>query len=184
MPFRILRWIFALGCLGLGTWLLSETLGSPEPESFPEDDGFPVSPVFGIAGRLIGGVLLILLGIVSLAPELVAIILVPFHALVDAVYLPGGRASRPELNLKLPAYYLQQDRPDDALAEYRKILRHHPDTLEAWVGAIDLLAGTFDEPAAARRLYRKGLRRFRRRPEIRAALESHWQRVAHLHGIR
>lgn len=180
---RLVRWTGAAGCLGLGAWLVTRSLGAGG--AVPEIEGVPPAPPFlPVAGGLIGGILLAILGILALAPELAALASTPLRALVDAIYLPGGRADKPTLDLKLPAYYLQQDRPGDALSEYRKILRHHPGTLEAWTGALDLLAGPFADPAAARRLFARGRRRLRHDPEALAALEGHWRRLQERHRIR
>lgn len=177
---RIARWLFGIGCLGLGAWLVADGLRA-EVSLIPDPDSeLPATTLRDTAASLIGGGLLILIGAIALATELAALAAIPLHAFIDAIYLPGGRADKPTLNLKLPAYYREQDRPNDALAEYRKILRHHPDTLEAWLGALDLLVLTFEDTAAARRLYARGRRRFRRDAEKLAALESHWQSL----GVR
>lgn len=175
---RIARWLFGIGCLGLGAWLVAHGLRSDVSLIPDPDSELPVTTLHDTAASLIGGGLLILLGTLLLATDLAALAAAPLHALIDAIYLPGGRADKPTLNLKLPAYYREQDRPGEALAEYRKILRHHPDTLEAWIGALDLLVITYEDMPAARRLHARGRRRFRRDAEKLAALDSHWQRLS------
>jgi hypothetical protein len=83
----------------------------------------------------------------------------PFRLLVDLVFSPGGRLEKPILNLKLPAHYLKEGRYEEALAEYRRILRHHPDETEAWEKAIWLESRIFGRNAAAAKLERTARRR-------------------------
>ncbi|MCB1086354.1 MAG: tetratricopeptide repeat protein [Verrucomicrobiae bacterium] len=188
VPPRVFRLLFAAGCFGCGLWLLANVLGmNPTPADLDAaDEGIRLapSPALEVAFSFGGGVFLLIVGLFCAGPELAAIAAAPLHALVDAIYLPGGRASKPELNLKLPAFYVKEGRTEEALAEYRKILRYHPDTLEAWIGAIDLLTESFGEFDEARRLFDKGRRRFREQPEKLVELESHWHRVANRFEIR
>lgn len=83
----------------------------------------------------------------------------PLLHLVDMVFFPGGRLDKPVLNLKLPAHYLKEERYEEALAEYRLILKHHPDEAEAWERAIWLESEIFGRPSAAAKLARAARRR-------------------------
>jgi tetratricopeptide (TPR) repeat protein len=78
---------------------------------------------------------------------------------VDLIFSPGGRLEKPVLNLKLPAHYLKEGRYGEALAEYRRILKHHPDETEAWEKAIWLESRIFGRTAAAAKLERAARRR-------------------------
>ncbi len=169
---RIIRWLFGIGCLGTGISLVADAVNWRPPV---EDE---LAPIQGFEiGDLLLGMGLIVLGTVAIAPDLVRLAASPFNALVDAVFLPGGHADRPVLNLKLPAYYLREERFEEALEEYRKLIRYHPGEVEGWIGAIDLLATTFDEPRKAHRLYRKARRRFRNDAAALGALEAAWLRI-------
>jgi len=83
----------------------------------------------------------------------------PLMLLVDLIFSPGGRLEKPVLNLKLPAHYLKEGRYGEALAEYRRILKHHPDETEAWEKAIWLESRIFGRTAAAAKLERAARRR-------------------------
>ena len=83
----------------------------------------------------------------------------PFTAMIDAVFFPGGKLSKPVLNLKLPRYYVNESRFDEALEEYQRIIKHYPDEAEAYDGAISLYVEIFEEPDEARKLYDRAKRR-------------------------
>lgn len=83
----------------------------------------------------------------------------PLTALIDSLIFPRAKLARPLLNLKLPAHYLAEGRHEEALEEYRKILKHHPDETEAYEKAVWLEASIFHRPAAAEKLLRRAARR-------------------------
>jgi len=83
----------------------------------------------------------------------------PFLLFIDLVFSPGGHFRKPVLNLKLPAHYLKEGRHEEALAEYRKILTHHPREPEAYEKAIWLEASVFGRNAEASKLLRRAKRR-------------------------
>ncbi len=83
----------------------------------------------------------------------------PLMAVIDGIFLPGGRLEKPVLNLKLPAHYLDEARYEEALKEYRQILKHYPDETEAYEKSIWLEAAVFKRPAAARALLKRAKRR-------------------------
>lgn len=83
----------------------------------------------------------------------------PLLKMVDLVFSPGGRLEKPVLNLKLPAHYLKEERYEEALDEYRRILKHYPQETEAWEKAIWLEAEIFGRPAEASKLVRAARRR-------------------------
>ena len=82
----------------------------------------------------------------------------PLMLLVDLIFSPGGRLEKPILNLKLPEHYLKEGRYEEALAEYRRILKHHPGETEAWEKAIWLESRIFGRTAAAAKLERTARR--------------------------
>ncbi len=83
----------------------------------------------------------------------------PLIMLVDSLFFPGGSLEKPVLNLKLPLYYIEQDRFDEALTEYKRILKHYPDEVEAYEKAIWLYTEVFEEYSNARRLLARAKRR-------------------------
>lgn len=110
-------------------------------------------------GGLIWGVVLCVLGVIAILTNLIEILTKPFTMFIDAVFFPGGAFSKPVLNLKLPEYYLREGRFDEALDEYKKIIRHYPDEAAAYEGAIDLLVNEFKDLGEAKKLHRKSKRR-------------------------
>lgn len=83
----------------------------------------------------------------------------PLIMMVDSLFFPGGSLEKPVLNLKLPRYYINESRYDEALTEYKRILKHYPDETEAYENAIWLYREIFEEPDEARRLVRRARRR-------------------------
>lgn len=139
--FNGLRWLAGAGLLGLAWhW------GTREQD--------PVNParLLLAAGSFLSAMLVMWKPLFHFATR-------PLMALIDAVFLPGGKLEKPLLNLKLPAHYLDEARYGEALAEYRKILRHYPDEAEAYEKSIWLEAAVFKNRSAARALLKKAKRR-------------------------
>lgn len=139
--FNGLRWLAGAGLLGLAWhW------GTREQD--------PVNPA-----RLLLAAASFLAALLFLWKPIFHLATRPLFALIDAIFFPGGASGKPSLNLKLPAHYLDEARYEEALAEYRKILRHYPDETEAYEKSIWLQAAVFKDPAAARALLKKAKRR-------------------------
>lgn len=139
--FLFLRWILAAALLAAAWQLVSVE---------PDDEG---GHRFLLAG------LLFLVAAALLWSYVFRLATRPFFNLIDLVFLPGGRLERPMLNLKLPAHYIEQGRYEEALEEYTKILRHHPDEVEAYEKAIWLWAAVFKRSEKAAAVLRKAERR-------------------------
>lgn len=167
---RIFLLVVGLTCLTQGILLVREFLDSI-PGAFEEpEEGVPLAvPSFF---RLITAVVLLLVGAGCLAPALVGWIARPFTAFIDSVFHPRQRADKPPVNLELPAYYERQSRFEDALEEYRKIVRFHPEEPAGWQGVIRLLREPFHAPKEAEKIRRKAVRRFRSQPEIQRRFEE------------
>lgn len=104
---------------------------------------------------LLMGVPFFLLGAIMFWKTIFHVATRPFLLLIDSIFFPGGKLAKPTLNLKLPAYYINQERYREALEEYTKILKHYPDTAEAYEKSIWLYLEIFDEPENAKKLARK-----------------------------
>ncbi len=137
----LIRWLFGVGLLGLAYHFATKGYES------------------GNLSRVVGGAGLFLLGFAFLWKTIFHLATRPLMRMVDALFFPGGKLDKPILNLKLPAYLVNQGRYDEALAEYRKILKHHPDEVEAYEKAIWLLHEIFDDPSAAAKLIRRAKKR-------------------------
>lgn len=135
------RWLFALGCFGVAGWLVKSGIDDVD------------------VGRFLSAALVFALGAVSIFTDLISLATRPFTAFIDSVFFPGGKPAKPSLNLKLPEYYRREGRHEEALAEYRKILKHYPDEPEAYEGAIELLMEEFGDTGTARKIYRRSKKR-------------------------
>lgn len=139
-----IRWLLAIG---LFVFAVRKIL----PMRDLEADADPTPLVIAALASLLGAALI--------WADVFRLATLPLTALIDALIFPRTKLSRPVLNLKLPAHYLNQGRYEEALAEYRIILKHHPDEAEAYEKAIWLEASIFHRPAAAEKLLRRAARR-------------------------
>ena len=137
----VIRWLFGVGLLGLAYHYATT--------------GYE----YGQFGRILGGAGLFVLGILFLWKTIFHLATRPLTRLVDSLFFPGGKLGKPLLNLKLPAYYINEGRYDEALVEYRKTLKHYPDEIEAYEKTIWLLHDVFQDKSAAEKLIRKAKRR-------------------------
>ena len=139
----LLRWLIGLVLLVTAWWLATQD---------HEEDPIDIT-------RLVLGACAFLVGIAFLWTTIFHLATRPFFILIDQIFSPGGQLERPVLNLKLPAHYLNEARYDEALAEYRKILRFYPDETEAYEKAIWLETAVYERPHEAARLLRRAKRR-------------------------
>ena len=140
-PGTLIRWLFGIGFLGISFWCA--TTGYNHLDFV----------------LLLIGVFFFFLGIVALWKTIFHMATRPLMLLVDSIFFPGGEFAKPILNLKLPAYYLNEGRFDEALLEYRKILKYYPDEVEAYEKAIWLYLTVFTKPHEAEKLLRRAKRR-------------------------
>jgi tetratricopeptide (TPR) repeat protein len=139
--FSVSRWLVGVGLLGLA-WHWGTT----------EQEPINVMRLLLAAFTFFAGVAVMWKPIFYFATR-------PFLAVIDGIFLPGGRLEKPVLNLKLPAHYLDEARYEEALEEYRQILKHYPDETEAYEKSIWLEAAVFKRPVAARALLKRAKRR-------------------------
>lgn len=137
----IIRWLFGVGLLGLSYHFA--TTGYENMQF----------------GRILSGAGLFVAGILFLWKTIFHLATRPLTRLVDSLFFPGGKLGKPLLNLKLPAYYINEGRYEEALTEYRKILKHYPDEIEAYEKTIWLLHDVFQDTGAAEKLIRQAKRR-------------------------
>lgn len=140
-PHPIFRWIFAIGCFGVSASLVRNGTQELNPS------------------QIALGILFLTVGITSIFTKLLEIACRPAVMMVDAIFFPGGKLSKPIKNLKLPAYYEKEMRLEEALAEYEKVIRYYPDEPIAYEGAIRILIREFDDYPAAEKLFARSQRR-------------------------
>lgn len=137
----LFRWLVGLGFFGVSFWMAKT--------------GYLQTNLT----LLLGSVPLFLCGVVAIWKTVFHLFTRPLFLLIDSIFFPGGKLSKPVKNLKLPTYYLNEQRYSEALDEYLKILKHYPDETEAYERAIWLYAEIFDNPGEARKWVRRARRR-------------------------
>jgi tetratricopeptide (TPR) repeat protein len=137
----LIRWLFGVGFLGLAYRMAT------------------VGYLHTNFAEVLGGVLCFVVGICFLWKTIFHLATLPLTRMVDSLFFPGGKLSKPLLNLKLPAYYINEGRYDEALIEYQKILKYYPDEAEAYEKAIWLFLDIFPEPHEAEKLRQRAKRR-------------------------
>lgn len=138
---EVFRWGGAVGCFGISFYLAKEGYESQQFNIM-----FLGAPVFA-------------LGILIIWKPLFQLITRPLMMMVDSIFFPGGSLEKPPLNLKLPAYYIEHERYEEARTEYRRIIKHYPDEVEAYERLVWLEAEIFEDRREARNLLRKARRR-------------------------
>lgn len=125
---RGLRWILAIGCLGLSWWLIR---GAYSPGSIVHS--FWLS-LFGLG--------LLILTILLLLPEALAVATAPFNALIDSFFFPGGKVRPPGLEhyYRLIDSFRKQERWDDLAEVCEQLLRDHPGELRPYQELSELYA--------------------------------------------
>ncbi len=135
------RWILGVALFGIALWLAKKGYHTLNPT------------YMGLA------VICFVIGLTAVWESLFAAATRPFMILIESILFPGTKLAKPILNLKLPAYYVNEGRYDEALAEYRKVLKYYPDEAEAYDGAIWLYVEIFEEPEEAQKLFNKASQR-------------------------
>ena len=109
------------------------------------------------AGILIALPLGIVTGLLAL-PELLS----PFFWLIDSLFGTGRESGRlPPLDLRLARFYVQEERWEEAFAEYERILRLRPWVEEAYLQLFKLGARLGRSERWGAQLLRKAQRRMR-----------------------
>jgi len=137
----VFRWIFSIGFFGVAGSLLQRGYQQLDPTQL----GF--------------GLLFFFVGVAVIFTKLLELACRPLIMVIDAIFFPGGKLSKPVKNLKLPLYYEKENRWEEALAEYRKIIRYYPDEALAYEGAIRILMEELGDFPQAEALYAKSQRR-------------------------
>ena len=122
-----------------------------------------------IFGKSLLGLAAMISGVLLIAPECVGWAVLPFHRLLDHLFLPAESAP-PPLDYTLARRYAGQLRFEDACDEYAKIIRYHPAQANAYLEGISA-AHRARNPEQARKFYRAA-RRVLRTEDQRRLLEN------------
>ena len=158
IPSILFRLIFASGCFGFAFW--AATYGYRNL----------------LLTLMVSAVPIFVLGVLAIWNPLFKLLTRPLIAMVDSLFFPGGKLGKPTLNLKLPAYFVNEGRYTEALEEYEKVIRYYPDEVEAYEKAIWLQRDIFNQPQKAARLIKKAERRH-------LALDERFRRLIELKEV-
>ena len=123
---------------------------------------------------LIFGIAPIVLAAAISAWPIAEFIAIPFMR----IYLPHVEG-KPEPAYRLAEWYLEQHRFEEACREYAKILRYHPRELTARCLHIELLQAKVDDPVAARRSFRRGMRIHRNADDRQRLAQAYGGAIEH-----
>jgi hypothetical protein len=160
--FILIRWIIALTLLIKGSLMLAGAAGG-------EGGGFA-----GAAAYALFAFALIISGALLTTRELVPWVSAPIWRFITGLVFPDEKFDRPPVNYALPRSYRQQQRFDDAIEEYLKIVHHHPQELAAYLEGMDAMVQAGDVEGA-HKLGATGLRKLRSedaRDQVKARMES------------
>jgi len=110
-------------------------------------------------------------GLVLIAPELVSWVSSPLWRFITGIIYPDEKYKAPPVNYALPRSYHQRLRHEDAIEEYLKIIRYHPQEQAAYVECIEVMLFTHDLHGA-RKVMAQGLRKLRTKEAQRQLLEG------------
>ena len=160
---RITRWLFAVGGIGLSIYLIRVGIGR----------GGITSSFLPILGAMS----LLVISVIVIAPELVKLFTMPLFALTDSIFFPGEKLGKPVLSYTLPDFYTKEGRYEEAVEEYRKILKHYPEETAAYLGVIELLVTELGDRTEAKHFYTQARQRLRNRPEELEAVRNRWRHL-------
>ncbi len=163
---KVIRCFVAIVIIGYVVRLLPEIYRLlPEPESRV------VKLIFLTLGLIVVCILLVGQDIFHVASR-------PVAMLIESFYFPRYRDAVPPANYKLPEYYLEKERFDEAINEYLIIIRYHPHEAKAYIGAFELAITEFNDDEMAKKIYAKGRKKLKKYPEDLMWLEARWARLA------
>ncbi len=160
---RISRWVLAVGLWGCSLWLVRYAFDSEE-----------ITWIYP-------AILLAFLGLIRVLTDLVELAAKPFTMMIDAIVYPKIMGGKPPPNYRLAEYYREQDRLEEAEAEYLTILKNHKREKLAYMGLIQLLIeqGEIEE---ARKWFQKARRHLRKQSDDLNDVEVLWSSLSNQFG--
>ena len=95
----------------------------------------------------------------------------PIWRFITGIVFPDDKFDRPPVNYALPRSYRERRRLDDAIEEYLKIIRYHPQELPAYLECMEVMIETGDH-AGAQKVRATGMRKLRSAEARRAVQEK------------
>ena len=144
----LVRWIVALTLIAKGALMLwSSAVGG--------GGGFAGAAAYGLLAFA-----LVISGILLTTRELVPWASAPLWRFITGIIFPDDKFDRPPVNYALPRSYRERRRPEDAIQEYLKIIRHHPQELTAYLECMEVMIEAGDLHGA-QKVRATGLRKLR-----------------------
>ncbi|MEZ0275252.1 MAG: hypothetical protein ACAH88_10130 [Roseimicrobium sp.] len=110
-------------------------------------------------------------GLLLMAPEMVPWLSAPVWRFITGIVFPDDKYNAPPVNYALPRSYHRRLRHEDAIEEYFKIIRYHPQEQVAYVECIKVML-CIDDLQGARKVLAEGLRKLRTREARGQLLEA------------
>jgi hypothetical protein len=158
----LVRWIIALTLITKGALMLLQSTGGAG------------GGIAGAAGYGLFAFALAITGVLLIARELTAWVSAPIWRFITGIVFPDDKFDRPPVNYALPRSYRERRKLDDAIEEYLKIIRYHPQELPAYLECIEVMIETGDR-AGAEKVRATGLKKLRSaesRREVKEKLGS------------
>jgi len=140
------RWVIAVLLLVKGALVLANTAGGAHGSDFSALPYLLVAFGFGITG------------VVLMAPELVPWASAPVWRFISGIIYPDEQFKAPPVNYTLPRSYHQRLRHEEAIEEYQKIIRHHPQEQTAYLECIEVMLH-LNDIHGAKKVLAEGLRK-------------------------
>jgi hypothetical protein len=110
-------------------------------------------------------------GLLLMAPEMASWLSAPVWRFITGIVFPDDKYHAPPVNYTLPRSYHRRLRHKDAIEEYFKIIRYHPQEQVAYVECIKVML-SIDDLRGARKLLAAGLRKLRTKEARGELLEA------------
>ena len=158
------RWLLAIGCVGGAFAVVFTALTKTQSAEF-----------FTAGVPLLIAMFMLTIGALLISPELVELAATPIRSFFDHLFFPGTSFGKSPPDYTLPRYYRKEHRYAEALHWYQRLLRAHPQELDAALEAMETAFESGD-PVLARKIRKTALRKLR----DEAARQEVWKRYASL----
>ena len=152
------RLVMALACFFSGGYFFS--FKAPDPATLDER--------FKELGFAFLGFLFIASGALCLIAPLGQLL----SSVFESIFWPAVSSGTPPPMYKLAEWYIGQNRFNEAVAEYHKIIRHHPRDEIAWQGLLYVQHACLRDEKEGERIYRLAEKKLK--PEQRTALTEYY----------
>ena len=163
MLVKILRWLLGIGIAGWGIASLRSTLSSAA--SFDANTALQVALALGALA----------VAAVLVASDFARLISRPLLLLIESLYMPANKASKPPLSFRLGRFYTANGRLSDAEKDYVRMLRFYPEEAEGWIELMTLYWSwqPKDRKSDAKSACERGLRKAHDE-ESRSKIDKAW----------